>query len=170
MVADFEWRVPGEGFRRLGRRFTNLEDAFTDYRDLWPDVMGVIEDEMRFRFATEGRQGTGRPWAALSESYEPVKLAKWGNRPILVASGALADSLTNRDAAGAIAVMEPLQMIRGTDLQVGSADQWNLGLLHHFGAPRANLPARIIMVLSGVAQNRITRIIADWLRRRGRGL
>jgi len=169
MSVDLSWGIPGEDFRQLTERFTNLERSFDDFREPFGDMMGVLEDEARYRFASQGAHGTGEKWHKLDTWYAARKAAKYGTRPILMASGALARSLTDRKDPNALAVIKKLEMARGSKLQVGKAGEWNLGLLHQLGAPRANLPIRRILALSKRAQGQISDIFARWFYRQGEG-
>jgi len=145
--------------------FENLDRRFNDFRPAFRQMVPVIEEENRHRFEVEGDP----PWKPYKkdkqghDAYRRYKLRQVGHDWLLMWSGALAASLTRSGAKGAIVRIGKLELARGTGLQVGKGGEWNLGLLHHEGAPRANLPARPIMVLREQAQLRLIEIFSDFL-------
>jgi phage gpG-like protein len=169
MVLDLSWQVSGEA--QFHERFDRIERAFDDLREPLTDIMGVVEEEAAHQFRTEGEPA----WAKLREPYATRKRRRWGATGILVASGALRASLTNRHARGAIFEVTRTSMRRGTSLTVGSKHKWNLGLIHQLGAPRVRtadgkgLPKRPPLRLRATAQRKMSKIIVDWLYRKGEG-
>jgi hypothetical protein len=161
VVFDLRWDVAGE--TQLRRRFTHLERSFDDLREPFTGALGVIEDETRHQFGAEGDPA----WAPLSAAYADRKQRRWGHVTKLIASGALALSLIERWAKGAIVEIEPDYLRRGTSLLVGKARKWNLGLLHQRGT--RTMPARKPLRLRASAQDRILRIFRDWFWRQGEG-
>jgi phage gpG-like protein len=162
-AIDIEIAAPN--MTPLHARFTNLEIRLTDFREPFGKVVDVLDDEARHQFSSEGDPR----WPALSDAYKARKQRAVGHTALLVWSGALALSLIERWARGAITVIEPLEMRRGTSLQVGKKRRWNLGLIHQVGAPRAQVPPRPPLMLRKTARSRIRDIFEKWLNSLGEG-
>lgn len=137
-----------------------------DFSKPLTEAMGVVESENQYQFDVEGAPR----WKKLSDAYKARKRRIFGFTNKLVATGALFASLVKRWAAGAIAVVTPDEMRRGTSLTVGTKRRWNLGLIHQLGAPRASIPARPMMRLRRRAQAAIVGIFHRWLTELGEGV
>jgi phage gpG-like protein len=154
---DLNWTIAGE--RQLARRFTRLAMTLSNYaRPLARMARDVIYPEIRHQFQAEGDPG----WDPLSAAYAAWKARKYPGKPKLQATGALLASLTNRRAKHAIYTLTKDELIIGTSLRTPDGE-WNLGLLHQLGAPKAKLPARPMMRLRESAQTRAVEIFARWL-------
>lgn len=159
---DLNWTVAGE--RQLARRFTVLAMNLSNYaRPLARMARDVIYPEIRHQFQSEGDP----QWDALSAAYRRWKALHYPGKQILQATGALLASLTNRRAPHAIYSLTKTMLVIGTDLRTPDGD-WNIGLLHQLGAPRASLPARPMLRLRASAQTRAVEIFARWLWEEGR--
>jgi phage gpG-like protein len=155
-VFDITWEVAGD--KQLIRRLRGLETRTIDARPAFEEVLGIIEDEVRYQYRAQGEP----KWAELSKSYAARKLAQWGSQPIMVASARLYRSETERHAVGAISGVGPDYATRGTSIRVGKRRQWNLGLVHQ--KPRARKrPTRAQMLLRGSAQTKIVLTIRQYI-------
>ncbi len=77
----------------------------------------------------------GKPWAELSPRYAKWKQRKYGNKPKLVATGKTRSTV--RDfVEGGSAIVEFGRVAPGGG---------ELGMIHQFGAPAANIPARPVL-------------------------
>jgi hypothetical protein len=65
-----------------------LEAGLRDLRPFWRVLFPMTQRWIRSQFRTQGAFGNTL-WPPLSENYAKAKKAKWGRRPILVASGDL---------------------------------------------------------------------------------
>ena len=91
-----------DGLAKLAMRLRSIRPTLTPGQwlaEVGQDSMDEFVNVMAQAFKTEGASGASGKWAALSDNppghgYASQKLAKYGNQPILVATGALRDSLT----------------------------------------------------------------------------
>ena len=127
--------------------------------DLSP-AMGLIAQDFRQmvadQFASAGAAG-GTPWAALA----PATLKrKRGGGAILVASGALLDSLTDSGSPDHVESIDNLSIEIGTDLGYAEFQQtgagWGFGQTSLPPAPRQGhgVPMRPLLVLTAGRQGR----------------
>ena len=158
---DMEWVVDGDV--QLRRRLVGIDERLQDFSEPFEEMTGVVEDENRNQFATEGEPR----WPKLSDDYAEQKRRRWGFTTILIASGALLGALVHRTARGAIAVIKPTEMRRGSSIEVGKTRKWNLGWLHYRGTD--TMPAREPMRLRPQAQRKMTGIMHRWMTAQGDG-
>ncbi len=78
----------------------------------------------------------GKPWAELSPRYAKWKQKRFGNKPKLIATGKTRSTLRDFVEGGNTAVVEFGRVAPGGG---------ELGLIHQFGAPAANIPARPVL-------------------------
>jgi phage gpG-like protein len=127
--------------------------------DLSPAMELIAEDvrEMEAeQFASAGASG-GTPWAALAPSTVRRKRGAGG---ILVASGALLDSLTDAESPEHVETIEKLSLEIGTDLPYARFQQtgagWGFGEALPPPAPRRGhgVPTRPLLVLTADHENK----------------
>lgn len=127
--------------------------------DLSPAMELISEDirEMEAeQFASSGATG-GTPWAALAPS---TVQRKHGAGGILVASGALRDSLTEPDAPDHVEAIDNLSLEIGTSLPYAMFQQmgtgWGFGEALPPPAPRRGhgVPMRPLLVLTADHENK----------------
>lgn len=94
MAVTFSLQFAGEDVvsRTLERFADRSDDASPAFRAI-ADAFAAFE---RRQFESEGVAGTGSPWAPLSPRYAAWKARRYPGQPILVATGALRRSLTER--------------------------------------------------------------------------
>lgn len=92
----FTFRFVREPPGTLGLEITlgKLADQIGDFKKWGAGVAAAFYEVERTVFETEGARILGRPWAPLSPAYARRKRERWGNQPILVASGRMRESLT----------------------------------------------------------------------------
>jgi len=91
--------------------------------------------EVDMIFSHQQPRGEGLRWPQLNEDYAKEKAKKWGDRPILVASGTLLASMTAEGAPGNITVIGKAGAVFGTSIFYG--------IYHDSDEPRkGNLPRR----------------------------
>jgi hypothetical protein len=129
-MSFIEMRVEVQGVEPLLKKLATVQEAISDFRPVWPQVAQWFYTLEQQQFATEG----GGSWAPLAPS--TVK-GRGSAHPILIRSGRLYRSLTDRGAEGAVYSEGAETLTLGTDVRVGS---WNLGLLHQLGT--RYMPAR----------------------------
>ena len=136
--------------------------------DLSPAMELIAEDirEMEAeQFASSGAGG-GTPWAALAPS--TVK-RKHGAGGILVASGALRDSLTEPDSPDHVEAIDNLSLEIGTSLPYAMFQQagagWGFGEAVPPPAPRRShgVPMRPLLVMTADRQDRWVGFVARQL-------
>jgi hypothetical protein len=89
MPIEFTMRV-----RNADALVINLRKVpIADWSRAWPGVVARLERIAGEQFATRGERGPHGAWARLADSTLERKLASYGEQQILVASGALRDSL-----------------------------------------------------------------------------
>ena len=159
---EIKWSIGG--VTQLRRRLHGLALSLSDFTEPLRQVGAqVIYPEIVHQFR---RQGQPR-WQSLQERYAARKRRKYGDKPILQATGALMASLTDPQAAGAIYELDPLKLTIGTSLTTPGG-KWNLGLIHQEGAERASIPARPMLRLRPSAQTRAVGIFHRWFLGQGK--
>jgi len=120
----------------LSERVLNLEPV---WRQIAKDLM-ELEAQI---FATQGSV-IGKPWAPLSPKTIRQKQRK--NFPLepLVRTGRLRASLTDESSNEMVLDIDNFGLTFGSARLVDRGD-WFLAPIHHFGAPRRNIPARALM-------------------------
>lgn len=93
-----------------------VERGVLDLRQLgtWKWVAAEFQKIEREQFSSEGGSGQAGKWKGLSSPYKEIKAKKWGQQPILQASGRLYKSLTS---SGGDAVYEESNL----ELTLGSS-------------------------------------------------
>jgi hypothetical protein len=117
--------------------------------------LGRMGDEIiknvRQQFNSQGVEGLGAPWAPLSARYAAWKLAHFGPKPILVATGDMKRAALNK--ATAIRVT-PRRLVY--EIQDDKAGYHQDGTVH--------MPARPIVAFSEVQRRRaVDRVFSRWL-------
>jgi phage gpG-like protein len=120
----------------LSERVQNFEPV---WRQIAKDLM-ELEEQI---FATQGSV-IGRPWAPLSPKTIRQKQRKGFPLEPLVRTGRLRASLTDESSDEMVLDIDPLGLTFGSARLVDRGD-WFLAPIHHFGAPRRNIPARALM-------------------------
>lgn len=75
--------------------FDGLLSGLEDLSPAWPQVERIVMDMEREQFKTEGGYG-GEKWEPLNKTYAEYKQMRYGNKPILQATGVLMGSLTTK--------------------------------------------------------------------------
>jgi hypothetical protein len=120
----------------LSERVQNFEPV---WRQIAKDLM-ELEEQI---FATQGSV-IGKPWAPLSPKTIRQKQRKGFPLEPLVRTGRLRASLTDESSNEMVLDIDPLGLTFGSARLVDRGD-WFLAPIHHFGAPRRNIPARVLM-------------------------
>jgi phage gpG-like protein len=147
---------------------SNLDLLQAQLGDLSP-AMGLMGEDFRQmvagQFASAGAAG-GTPWAALAPS---TLKRKSGGGGILVASGALLDSLTDPGSPDHVGAIDNLSLAIGTDLPYASFQQtgagWGFGETSLPPAPRHGhgVPMRPLLVLTVDRKDRWVGFVAQQL-------
>ena len=156
---DIQFTITGDV--ALNRKLGKFESRTLNAKPAFEDILGVIEEAVRYQYRTQGEDA---PWAELSAAYAARKRRQYGVFDlILIASGKLYRSETQRDAPGAIAQAGPDFAMRGTSLMVTSKHRvWNLGLIHQ--KPRAGKrPQRKQFVLRKGDQAKIVTTVRNYI-------
>jgi phage gpG-like protein len=91
--------------------------------------------EVEMIFAHQQPRGAGDRWPQLSPEYAEAKKKRWGDQPILVASGSLLASMIAEGAPGNISIISKNGAVFGTSI--------SYGIYHDSDEPRkGNLPRR----------------------------
>ena len=111
-----EVTVKVEGKEELLASFAKVRQGILDLRQLgaWKAVAGVFRRIVKEAFASEGASGKSGRWKALSSPYKERKLKKWGDVPILQASGKMYRSLTQEGAENSVYQEDALELTIGT--------------------------------------------------------
>ncbi|MDQ2737385.1 MAG: phage virion morphogenesis protein [Actinomycetota bacterium] len=108
---DLEVTVDGD--TQLQRTLTRFAGRVQDVSPAFAKIADTIATGEEQQFTTEGRYGSGG-WAALSPKYRAWKERRYPGMPILVRTGALRASLTQRPFG--VEHIGPLEMTIGTAL------------------------------------------------------
>lgn len=89
--------VEVDGVQDTIRAFEKVEKGIVDFRELgtWDWVQSEFYKIQKEIFASEGAAGKGGKWKALSSPYAAIKQAKYGDMPILQASGKMYKTFTS---------------------------------------------------------------------------
>jgi len=112
------------------------------------ECAGVWRKGAAQQFASEGIYGTGSRWTALKPGTILGRMKQWGAGPILHRSGRLKRSWSSKSSG------DYAEHVTHTSVQLGSIQTTKkkghyMGAIHHFGAPKAGIPARPIMGYDG---------------------
>lgn len=110
-----------------------IERAASQVSDLRVAFGLIARDWFKSNKAQFSLKGSGQ-YQPLSEKYAIRKAKKHGNKPILVATGRLRDSLTNQGTDESIIRITEKSMILGTTVPYG--------VYHQSDAPRSKIPLR----------------------------
>jgi phage gpG-like protein len=124
-MARGPFEIEIEGMADLLARFKGVEEGMLDFRQLgaWRAVASEFRKIEKEQFDSEGSKGESGKWKQLSPKYAIRKLAKWGDVPILQASGKLYRSLTQENAEGAVYEETAQELTLGTSIPYAAYHQ-----------------------------------------------
>ncbi len=132
-MTQVNFEVLGE--KQVSQMLSRTTDKAADLGPYWLMVAGFLQTTIEEQFRTQGGRSGG--WAPLSDRYAADKLRRFGSSPILVATGALKESLTG--GSGFIQRQEGNESLRfGTQL--------GYGVYHQSGTSK--MPQRRILDLT----------------------
>jgi phage gpG-like protein len=120
------------GIDMMVRSLNNLEGAMNDFTDALNECADDFYRVAEEAFETEGRS-LGNPWRPLTQASLATKSGRYGNKGILERTGALKNSLTNRNDPNAVCVVEPMRLTIGSDVKTEGDAQISLLKLHQYG-------------------------------------
>jgi len=137
----FAGTINEEEIRLLKLGFSKQIDRTADLSPIFTRLDREYEGEVKKQFQSEGSH-SGFPWPRLSMSTrkERARLGYGASGPILVRTGDLKKSLTQRGDINAIRTITPRMWVYGT--KVG------YGIFHQSRAPRMRLPFRPFLVVT----------------------
>lgn len=113
------------GDEQVNRTIMRIVDAAEDARPAWEVIAKWFQLAQRKQFRSEGTYGSGG-WAPLSPRYAAWKARRYPGAPILVRTGDLRASLTERPFG--VEVIEPRTAIFGSDIGYGLFHQRGEGV------------------------------------------
>lgn len=123
------------------RRTITAVNAWMRELEDWTPVWALIEADFyrmeQEQWASEGSRG-GDKWPPLSPAYAAWKARRYPGQPLMVATGALRDSMTKQGATGQVRVIDKFRMELGTEIEYG--------VYHQYGG--GDLPQRKIMAVT----------------------
>jgi phage gpG-like protein len=145
-----------QGGQRLSRIFPIMRD---DVSDLTSPMRQSADLILHTNESVFQREGPGWQFLAPKTVSQRIQLGYPGEHPILVRSGRLMRSLSQKNAEGNIYEVDKQSMRVGSLLRVGG---WNLAMIHQEGTGR--IPARPIIGLDiGNLRRNLSRIWENWL-------
>jgi phage gpG-like protein len=117
-----------DGKPEFDRTFSRLDANFDDLTPIWPAVRAKFYEIEAQQFDSEGGKGGSGRWKALSARYAAQKVARYGDKPILEATGDLRASLTS-DGAGSYYWADKQEVAIGTTLPYAMYHQRGSGKL-----------------------------------------
>lgn len=117
-----------DGKAEFSRTFSRLDANFDDLTPIWPAVRSKFYEIETQQFDSEGDKGGSGRWQALSARYAAQKVATYGDKPILEATGALRESLTS-DGAGSYYWADKHEVAIGTTIPYAMYHQRGVGKL-----------------------------------------
>lgn len=133
----------------LNKATASFARAARDYRPVWSRVAGVIYEDMRGRFETEGA-GT---WAHLAPAYRSWKLRHYPSQSIGQLTGSLMRSVTSQNAPGSIYEEGRLTLTLGSSVKHGA---W-------FSHGTRRQPARPVYAITSAAERAVNEQIFEYL-------
>lgn len=109
-------KIEVDGIEEATKALDSMGDSTTNLIPLWNIIQPYFYSIEKTLFDTEGRSGTQGGWQALSPGYKKQKIKKWGNQPILQASGKMYKSLTGI-TSDSIVSKTKTEMTLGTSLK-----------------------------------------------------
>lgn len=110
---------------QLDRTLARFSDNVGDARPVWEKLAAAFARAERRQFKSQGAYASGG-WSPLSPKYAEWKARHYPGQPILVRTGELRASLTERPFG--VEVIEPQQMAVGSDVDYGAFHQRGDGL------------------------------------------
>jgi len=158
-MVSFSFSI--DGVEEFSRAFNRIEERFTDFRSLWPEVAKEFYRAEIEQFQTEGAAGGAGTFSALSPAYAKYKAVKFPGKTILRRTDSLFESLTSADAPGA--VFRPVE----SELTIGTSVP--SGIYHQRGTSR--MPSRKPISLSQEQKRQMQKAIqiglVQFMRRQG---
>jgi len=102
------------GIKEVTSSLKYVDDGLSDFRKLgtWDAIATEFYKIEKETFSAEG--GPSGKWKSLSPQYAAIKAKKYGNVPILTATGQMMKSLTSRGAANSVMQQTATEMTIGT--------------------------------------------------------
>lgn len=92
-MIELDFKLKSE---KAQKRFERLANKITDLRPIWKQFIPLYKELVEKEFdSTKGKIMQGRRWDKLSPQYRVQKRRKFGNKPLLVATGLLKERATN---------------------------------------------------------------------------
>lgn len=135
----------------MARAFSRFGENVKDLSPVWQVLADDFLKVERDQFVSEGQSGSGG-WVPLSPGYAAWKAKHAPGRPLLVQSGKLRQSLTERGG-------EHIEEIRADSLRLGTEVPY--AIYHQKGTRR--MPARKLVELSETDKTRWTKRIQAFL-------
>ncbi len=149
----FRVRMVVAGVVEMDRGLARFTDGVSDWRPIWPVFGDSFYAHLRAHFESEGEEGLGGKWTPLNSAYAAWKAVHFPGKKILQRTGALAASLSRREAAGA--VFQPMPR----SLTIGSAVTY--AIYHQTGTRR--MPQRKEIALDEPVKRELMRIAQMYL-------
>lgn len=122
---SLNFHIEVDGLPQTVAAFKRVERGVVDMRQLgtWKWVASEFYKILKEAFSSEGSSGKSGKWAPLKPAYAAVKSKKYGNMPILQASGKLYKSLTSAGADGAVFEETANELTIGSSIPYGGYHQ-----------------------------------------------
>lgn len=117
--------ITTQGFPEANANLVKLEGQLSSLKPLWEKLGEEFYGQEKALFEAQ-------PWKPLSPAYAKRKRAKFGDKPILVATGLLLGSLTKKGAEGNV------HRVSDLDAEFGSAVPY--GIFHQDSRPPIGEP------------------------------
>lgn len=142
------------GEQQISRAFLAYEHEVDDLSVPLDRMADVVLASVREQFTTEGLSGLGHPWTPLNPDYQAWKIARYGPRPILVATGSMKGAMLNKPHAVKVTKKRMVYEPKGQRAEIAAYHQ----------AGGGNLPQRKMVALT-TAQKReaVDYVFSQWL-------
>jgi len=147
------------GVKETTESMNYIDAGLSDFRKLgtWDAIATEFYKIEREQFKGEG--GPSGKWKSLSPKYAAIKARKYGNVPILTATGQMMKSLTSRGAANSVMQQTATEMTIGTsDPKAGYHQRGNRRLPQR---KVIDFDEQRIERLNKVAESKIKQLIAN---------
>ncbi len=141
------------GKDQMIRAINTLDTSLDDFSNVFEKCADDFYSTMKRVFATEGKE-LGTPWRPLTESTKAAKESEYPGKGILERTGALKQSLTNRNDTNAICEVGPTSL--KIDSQVKTQSGIPLLKLHQYGWNKPEIVPKTASALSwGAGDNKV---------------
>lgn len=152
-TAQLEFKVDGRTFAQAKRKLRDMRERASNVQAAWNVFLDWFTDGNRQQFGTQGRRWR-TPWRELKPKSLAQKRSEGYTADTLIRESILQRSVTDRPMG--------LERLGPHDMEAGTLVRY--AAHHHYGAPRARIPARPLWNVKQIQQEgAATSVIKTWI-------